>query len=81
MLLQACLLLRSHVTEVSQRLQLAHGAHLPALQHLLSAMRDVITRSNRPPAGIRDEYGRLAAEHGASLLRDAEDELEVRCVH
>eukprot|EP00878_Enallax_costatus_P028011 GHUV01030207.1.p1 GENE.GHUV01030207.1~~GHUV01030207.1.p1 ORF type:complete len:331 (+),score=166.94 GHUV01030207.1:404-1396(+) len=73
---EACLLLRSHLTETSQRLQLAHHVHLPALQHLLSAMRDVITRSSRPPAGVQEEYGRLAAEHGASLLQDAADELD-----
>lgn len=68
--------LRPQLTDVSQRLQLAHAVHLPALQNLLSAIRDVITRSSRPPAGLRDEYSRLAAEHGASLLQDAAAELD-----
>lgn len=79
--MQACLLLYPRLTDASQRLQLAHDVHLPAVQHLLSAMRDVITRSSRLPAGIREEYARLAAEHGASLLQDAAEELESsRCV-
>lgn len=68
--------LRPRLTEVSQRLQLAHDVHLPALQNLLMAIRDVITRSSRAAAGLRDEYARLAAEHGAILLEDAAEELD-----
>lgn len=69
--------MRRILTDPSERLQLAHAVHLPAIQHLLSGMKDVITRSSTPPAAaLKEDYAEVAAQHGASLLNDAAEELD-----
>ncbi|KAF8069449.1 hypothetical protein HT031_001565 [Scenedesmus sp. PABB004] len=71
----ACLALHARLPEPSQRLALAHGAHLPALQALLAGLRDTLRLSAAPPAGVQAAYARVPAQHGACLLADAEEEL------
>lgn len=74
---QASLALHSRLLEVQQRLQLAQGAHLPALQQLLAGLKETLMHSSDPSPRLREEYARLPAEHGAVLLADAEQELDV----
>lgn len=73
---EACQLLHSRLLQPSQRLTLAMHAHLPALQALLAGLKETLRRSANPSPGLREEYAVLPAEHGASLLADAAEQLQ-----
>lgn len=73
--LQSSLLLLPLLSDLRQKQELAHDAHLPALSRLLDALRSSLRAAADPPADIWQAYQDLPWRHGEQLLHVAQEEL------
>lgn len=63
------------LSDLEQQMQLSHVTHLPALSHLLAAVRGTLQSTADPPADMLQAYQELPWRHGQQLLHVAQDEL------
>ena len=72
---QACLSVLPLLSGLDARRQICSQVHLPALSHLLDALRAALSAKPDAATELRQSYQELPWRHGQQLLQVAEEEL------